>query len=284
MTLSMTAMLAACATQTGAVPSPPAARTTPSTAAVSSAAPEPATDQSADLSASFDAMSRSIPAAVGLAVTTGLTVRIFGIPSDGPAWSTIKVPLAVAALRSSPEQAREFTHAAITRSDNDAAEALWELLGPPPEAAQAVQAVLRETGDETTKVEMNRLRAGFTAFGQTRWPLDAQARFASQLPCVAGAQPVIDEMRNLVPDQRWAMAQDGQAATKGGWGPQPDGNYLVRQIASITEDSGTIGVAISALPDDGSFGSGVAALTEVAQWVLDHLDAFGSDTCRHEGT
>lgn len=43
------------------------------------------------------------------------------------------------------------------------------------------------------------LRAGFTPFGQTRWPKGAQARFASRLRCVPDAEPVIDFKSALCP-------------------------------------------------------------------------------------
>ena len=39
--------------------------------------------------------------------------------------------------------------AAITESDNAAAESLWAQLGDPPAAAQQVQQVLQEAGDPT---------------------------------------------------------------------------------------------------------------------------------------
>ena len=41
---------------------------------------------------------------------------------------------------------------------------------------------------------------GFIAFGQTLWPIEAQATFAWMLPCVATADRTIDHMQHLVPD------------------------------------------------------------------------------------
>ena len=65
----------------------------------------------------------------------------------GKAWSTIKVPLVIAAMRkqnTGPVTAPMT--AAITESDNAAAESIWAGLGDPDNAATQVEAVLRETG------------------------------------------------------------------------------------------------------------------------------------------
>ena len=69
---------------------------------------------------------------------------------------------------------------AITESDNRASEQLWSGLGDPAEAARQVQGVIAEGGDTATVVESRRLRRGFTAFGQTQWTLQRQARFAAR--------------------------------------------------------------------------------------------------------
>lgn len=231
-----------------------------------------------DLSADFVSYSAAIPAQVGVVVVSGSTVRAFGTWSDGPAWSTIKVPLAIAALRAAPESASLFVTAAITRSDNVAAESLWSLLGDPPAAARAVGLVLHETGDDATIVPSVRERAGFTAFGQTRWPMEAQARFAWALPCVSGSGPVLADMRDIIGDQSWGLA-DAETASKGGWGPGVNGNYLVRQLATLTVADGSIGVALAAEPEDGTFSSGVAAMNRLAEWVRNHRTAFAATPC-----
>jgi len=278
--LAAVALTAACAAPTQ--PSHPV----PSSTAVSATAPSipsplpttPPTVPVDDLSADFVSSSAGIPAQVSVAVFSGSTVRSFGTWSDGPAWSTIKVPLAIAALRAAPEAAEAFLTAAITRSDNAAAESLWSLLGDPPVAAEAVGEVLRETGDDATIVQSVRERAGFTAFGQTRWPLEAQARFAWALPCVPGSGPVIADMRHIVDDQSWGLADD-ETATKGGWGPGVNGKYLVRQMATLEVADGAIGVALAAEPDDGTFTSGVTATNLLAEWVRNHRDRFAATRC-----
>lgn len=232
------------------------------------------------LRAGFQELAADIPATIGMAIAPvgGTTVSAFGSWSTGVAWSTIKVPLAIAALRLDPAGAKELAAKAITLSDNAAAEQLWSQLGPPQQAAQRVQEVLREGADATTVVESRRLRPGFTAFGQTRWTLQLQAQFAAHLPCLAGAGPVVDLMHHLVEGQRWGLAADG-AAAKGGWGPGEPHGYLVRQFGVISTPAGELGVALAAEPDDATFDSGVEALNRMAQWLTTHKAALPGGHC-----
>lgn len=251
--------------------------TPPQPAPTSSTTPPPGPTDA--LRADFDTLSAEIAAEVGVAIVAGPTVATFGSWTSGVAWSTIKVPLAIAALRAAPEQAPAFVPAAISRSDNAAAERLWSLLGDPDQAARAVQEILREGGDETTVVQAERVRAGYTAFGQTDWPMAAQARFAWRLPCVRGHDPVVADMLTVAGDQLWGLADNADVAAKGGWGPGPDGGYLVRQLATISGPTGAVGVALAAQPYDGTYGSGVAAVNRLAQWVSEHRDVFVPTRC-----
>ena len=138
------------------------------------------------------------------------------------------------------------------------------------DAAQRVQAVIAESGDATTVVESRRLRRGFTAFGQTQWALDRQARFAEQLPLIPDAAAVIDLMRQLTDGQRWGLAAKGIAA-KAGWGPGVDGDYLVRQFGIVPTQAGQWGVALAADARDGVFETGVEVVNTLSDWILSHL-------------
>ena len=194
----------------------------------------------------------------------GGPVRQSGTLVSGPAWSTIKVPLAIAALNE--PGAEPLVEAAITASDNDAALALWELLGPPEVAAAAVESVLAAAGDSETRVQTEVVRPPYTSFGQTEWTLAAQQRFAAGLPALPGAEPVLELMRSVVPEQRWgfgAVAPD--AALKGGWGP--DDRHLVRQFAVFSLDGRTVAAAIANEPEDGTYETGAENLTRIAEWV-----------------
>ncbi|MBT0565610.1 hypothetical protein [Williamsia sp. CHRR-6] len=295
--LTSVLLLAGCfaAPQDSAAPPSSGARTTGSGAPPSSDHSTPSTGASTTLvdptaagtssvparvAASFRTLDAGLDAEVAVVVVSGSRTLTFGVPMTGPAWSTIKAPLAIAAIGHGGGAVSGLVRRALTASDNAAAEDLWTSLGTPTQAAAAVTAVLAQSGDTTTSVQSARIRTGFTAFGQTRWPLAAQARFARQLPCITGSASVIAAMREIEPGQQWGLAGTGTVAAKGGWGPDPDGKYLVRQIALVSDAAGTFGVALAARPRDGSFSSGTATLSALAQWVLANRAAFDGPTCQ----
>jgi hypothetical protein len=221
------------------------------------------------LAASFEKLAATVPATIGIAVATpDGRVRSFGRWSSGVAWSTIKVPLAIAAVRHSPAQCRDLVVKAITESDNQASEQLWSQLGAPAHAARRVQAVVNESGDTATVVESRRIRPGFTAFGQTQWALGRQARFAARLPHLTEAATVMDLMHRLTAAQRWGLAAKGLAA-KGGWGPGLNDDYLVRQFGVIPTESGHAGAALAAQTQ--AFDIGVDVLNTMVDWLVGHL-------------
>ena len=124
---------------------------------------------------------------------------------EGPAWSTSKVPLVIAAYRQgNPPQVTGMMKAAITESDNAAAESLWEQLGDPAAAAQRVQQILQETGDPTA-IESRKLRPEFTAFGQTIWSLANQVRFTATAVCNSANDPIFKLMGQVEPNQTWGI-------------------------------------------------------------------------------
>jgi hypothetical protein len=222
------------------------------------------------LETSFHALAATAPANVGVAIARPDRTYSLGDWSSGVAWSTIKVPLAIAALRSDPSRAKRLVVKVITESDNAASEELWSRLGDPAEAARQVQAIITQGGDAAKVVESRRLRRGFTAFGQTQWTLDRQARFAAQLPLIRDAAGVIDLMRQLTVSQRWGLAAKGLAA-KAGWGPGLHGEYLVRQFGIVPTQSGQWGVALAAEAHDGVFETGIEVVNTLSDWVLSRL-------------
>jgi hypothetical protein len=206
-------------------------------------------------------------------------VQEVGTLREAVAWSTIKVPIAMAVetrAEGRPTASEQsLLERAITASDNSAAEALWSGLGPPSAAAAAVRSVLVSAGDTSTDVETRVLRPGFTAFGQTRWSLAAQQRFIAALPCLSKSQPVLSLMHQIESDQRWGLGSLGvDTQFKGGWGPDPAGRYLVRQMGIITLSNGrSLAVSIAARPAEGTFEAGIANLNQIARWLLDHVEA-----------
>ncbi|WP_374024229.1 hypothetical protein [Mycobacterium sp. HNNTM2301] len=222
------------------------------------------------LEASFDQLSAAVPAEVGIAIARQDRTYSLGRWWSGVAWSTIKVPLAIAALRCDWLLAKDLAVKAITESDNHASERLWSGLGDPEEAARRVQGVIAEGGDTATVVESRRLRHGYTAFGQTQWTLQRQARFAAELPSIPDSSDVINLMQRLSSGHRWGLAAKGFAA-KGGWGPGMHGDYLVRQFGIVPTPSGQWGVALAARVHDGVLETGVDVLNAMSEWVLSRL-------------
>jgi beta-lactamase class A len=145
------------------------------------------------LAADFARLETQLHAVAGIAVSAvgnGQTPITLGQWQSGPAWSTIKVPLVIAALREEhPPILTDAMTAAITESDNAAAESIWASLSDPVTAARKVDAVLRQTGDPTT-VQSQKMRPEFSVFGQTEWPLTDQVRFISIAVCDTANAPV----------------------------------------------------------------------------------------------
>ncbi|QIS05342.1 hypothetical protein F5X71_26220 [Nocardia brasiliensis] len=209
----------------------------------------------------------------------GEQVVSFGDWTSGPAWSTMKVPLTIAALRRDAGNSSYAASAAITASDNAAADTLWQSLGSGQDAAQAVQSVLREGGDTKTTVPASRARSEHSAFGQAEWSLADQVRFASRLPCLPATSNVIALMEQVQPSQRWGLGAFSGAEFKGGWGPDPKGAYLVRQFGVISAPSGRVAVAFAAQADSGAFSDGMTILDKLATLISEHIDELSGGTC-----
>jgi len=219
------------------------------------------------LTADFQQFASGLGADVGVlvgAVGGGSPPLALGEWTHGPAWSTIKVPLSIAGLRMSPSTGvTDAMKAAITQSDNAAADQVWQSLGPPDVAAKAVEAVLSDAGAPAT-VPAQRPRPEFSAFGQTDWSLADQVKFLSWARCDSANAPVLSLMGEVEGDQRWGLGDMQNALIKGGWGPATDGKYLVRQIAVINTPAGQTAVAMAAVPASGSFADGTGVLTKLA--------------------
>jgi hypothetical protein len=231
--------------------------------------------------ASFRRLQSRLGGTSGVAVSTvgrGRSVQRLGSLSTGIAWSTSKVPVAMAVIAAgeADERASDL-RLAITASDNAAAERLWSALGAGRPAARAATRQLRAAGDRNTEVSSERLRSGFTAFGQTTWTLADQARFAAALPCLPAGRQVLRLMGQTIGAQRWGLGQvGGDAQLKGGWGPgsRPgvDGPVLDRQLGIVTIKGRATAVAIASRPADGSHASGTRNLTAIAKWMAGHVD------------
>lgn len=221
----------------------------------------------------FSALERSVSGPIGVSYgpVGSDSQTTLGSWSSGVAWSTAKVPVAVALARQNGGSATSSMRSAITASDNGAAEAMWSALGSGSRAGAKVDRVLHSAGD-STNIQTQRVRSGFTPFGQTNWSIDAQQRFAAHLPCISGSNAVLSLMGNVVSDQRWGLGNVGSSPKfKGGWGPGSGGGYLVRQFGIVNVSGGQLAVAIAAEPSNGQFQSGIDDLNKIANWIDSNL-------------
>ena len=212
------------------------------------------------------------------------TIAVAGMKGPGQTavapWSTMKVPIAIAALRNDPGMGATVAQA-IQNSDNAAAETLWSSLGSPQQAAEATGAVISE-GGSTARVETQPVRPGFSSFGQSEWSLSAQADFASHLRCIKGAEPVVKAMGNVTNGGGYGLGTIPGAIFKGGWGPDADGAYGVRQFGLIPKsegDGGYVAVAIAVKSPDGSYESAQAELTAAAEFLKGKVGSLPAAAC-----
>ncbi len=224
----------------------------------------------------FRKLVAQLPGREGVAVSAvglGQQVHRLGSLKTGAAWSTAKVPVAMAAIEAGVARSTDLRKA-ITASDNAAAERLWAALGGGRRAADAATAQLRAAGDRRTKVQSVRVRPGYTPFGQTSWALIDQARFSAGMTCLSAGRRVLGLMGEVVSGQRWGLGSTGRTAQfKGGWGPDGSGRYLVRQMGVLELSNGRrIAVTAATIPSDGSFESGTRSLTLIARWLVRHVN------------
>lgn len=217
---------------------------------------EPTVIKATDLQEAVGAIAADNPG-TGIAVAGSGTVAAAGITDPLPAWSTVKVPLAIAAERAGVAEA-DVVSRAITYSDNAAADSLWEALGGGEQAAQAPQAIIG-----TSTVPATPPRPGFSAFGQTQWSVSQQAEFIAALGCQEGADPILVAMGQPDPAQHYGLRTLEGAVMKGGWGPAEDGSYEARQMGLITLGEHTVAVAIYAAAPSGDYGEAQQMLSRV---------------------
>lgn len=245
-------------------PAPAPAATSPGSPAVAppasaseEASPSVAPDTAQALQPAVDMAVAAFGGTAGIAVSDGVTVTSAGDDTAYPAWSTSKVPIAIAALRQDPSLTAPAA-AAITASNNEAAETLWLSL-----PAGAADQVLAEGGAPVT-MNTVKIRPEFSVFGQTAWSPSSQATFAANLPCVAGSAPVLELMGQVNSDQTYGIGQLPGARFKGGWGPDPSGSYQVRQFGRFAGPNGDIAVALTAIPASGQYGDAQAMASMMA--------------------
>lgn len=251
---------------------------------------------SADAQASFGQLEAGLPGPVGVAVMplgAGSPV-VLGDDAAVPGWSTTKVPVLVALIKArlaqgSPLTAgeRSLASSAIQESDNQAILDLFADLttaeGSSAAASEYMDGLLRKSGDRETQIATRPPPPGaVTPFGQTLWRPREAVKFFAALgnDCLiprSSTDYVLGLMEHITPSESWGLGQAGfpGIAFKGGWGPSPTGEYLVRQSGIVDPGSSSaIAVAIQAFPagtGEASFAEGVTMVNRVATWLRAQL-------------
>ena len=216
------------------------------------AAPEqPAVDLQAELTDIARAASAE-GGRVGIALATGDGVDHVGLSGESWAWSTIKVPVAIAAERA--DVAGQLIDDTITVSDNNT-------------SYQLARNIDFDLGDLPHVPELDPLP------GETVWPLREQARFAADIPCLDTGGTTYEAMGEIVDWQSYGLAEIDGAHFKGGWGVDAPRLYSMRQIATVPVDGGYLGIAVQTYPDDTSHDTGTAILDVIGQQLDELIDA-----------
>lgn len=230
--------------------------------------------------ASFAKLEQKLGGRSGIAVSSvgrGQPISVAGSFQEAVAWSTSKVPVAMAAIAVGSAD-DDALRSAITASDNASAERLWTGLGGGTAAANAADEQLRATGDSTTSIQPTVLRSGFTAFGQTMWSLRDQVAFTAGMACTDTGRQLLELMGQTIPAQRWGLGRTSWTAQlKGGWGPGAvagqGGGYIDRQMGVLTDPGGRkVAVTVMTEPSGGSHEAGISNLNEIASWLVKRLD------------
>ena len=211
-------------------------------------------------------------------------VQVGGSWKGGRAWSTIKVPLSIAAIQknastgsvtdpyggSCSHSLDSAVNKAITQSDNCAAWWLWQALGGDnSSAAGSVTNVINAGGDSSTSVASTGDGQSLTS-GRTTWSLIGQAIFMSNITSIDGANKVISTMKTHNAGDGSHGLNTFTSITKGGWGSTD-----TRQLGIIKLDNGKC----SAVAIGTNRGSDFSILDKIAQVIKNHQDDLPSGTC-----
>ena len=167
----------------------------------------------AEIQAQLDRLVADVVARHGGRAAVSVGGFTAGDNSPVPAFSTMKVPLSIAALRQDQSMYPD-AEIAVTRSDNPAAHRMFTRV-----PAAGYERVIQEAGSRTS--------TPVTARMSTLWTTSDQAEFASGLRCVPGHEPVLDMMGRIVDYQHWGLGRIGGRPLQGrvvhlpGWAPGP---------------------------------------------------------------
>ena len=216
------------------------------------------------LDRAVDKTARKYHAKVGVAISAGDDTIAVGDKGKGPVWSTIKVPIAIAALKDGAD--KSLVDLAIKESDNDAAYSLWsQVQWHEGSADKAVEELLEDYGSHADIHN--------TAFGYSTWSLKDQAVFGAELPCIEEADYVHKVLKDIVSWQKIGLSKEKRTRAKSGWGLDEDENeYTYRQFGVHEVTGKRIGVALSVVTDGEDYAKAEPAVKYLAQEMVGIVD------------
>ena len=206
----------------------------------------------------------------GVAVSHADGVDVAGLKGENSAWSTIKVPIAIAASQAGTAT-DWLIDASIAQSDNPSTTELWNTLGGDIRAAHAVEQVMwRAGGPGNVRYAVTHYEGG--PFGNSVWTLESQAAFAEQLPCIDDAEKVYASRGEIAEWQDDGIGRLDGARFKGGWSEEEihDGEYAYtyRQFGTVPAGAdGIVGLAVLAHPEDGAHETAAEMLDDLARGI-----------------
>lgn len=229
----------------------------------SSPAPDPDSVRT-QLDHAVDKTARKYHAKVGVAISAGDDTIAVGDKGKGPVWSTIKVPIAIAALKDGAD--KSLVDLAIKESDNDAAYSLWsQVQWREGSADKAVEELLEDYGSHADIHD--------TAFGYSTWSLKDQAVFGAELPCIEEAGYVHRVLKDIVSWQKIGLSKEKRTRAKSGWGLDEDDNeYTYRQFGVHEVAGKRVGVALSVVTDGEDYAKAEPAVKYLAHELVDIVD------------
>jgi hypothetical protein len=260
-----------------ALPTPQGSDTVSTTAVAAPPGQDPGESVAQKLAVLTDEVQETHGGVAGVAVATRHGIVQAGDPGRWHAWSTVKVPIAVAAATAELDGEADvdaLIEAAITRSENMPAAELWQLLGGGTSAARQLEELLAPYGE----IDALPLATEFspTPIGLIAWPLAGQAEFSSHLPCLTGAEAVYQAMGEIVPWQVDGLGSIEGMHFKGGWSAEEDvgsRSYTYRQLGALETQDGVIGMAVLVHPEDGEHATAVQMMDDLADGLEEMIEA-----------
>lgn len=218
-------------------------------------------------------------AQVSVLEADGQVVTVGEVP-ESTAWSTMKVPIAVEALREGGDELDEEAAQAITESDNEAASALFGSLGDGYLPSTKVDNLLREAGDTTTLTLPNAELGGDTGFGMTQWSSADQARFAGWLACSGeeAAQHVYRLMSDLVDAQAVGIEDLDGGHAKSGWGTNGSTGVSTMRQMGVLEAGGRF-LAMSVIITGEDYQGVIDEIDVLTDWLGQHRGELPTLSC-----